>query len=82
MHNIKVNKFLDWAERTFWTFTGVLLVQFPVDSISNINLSLLHKLEIAAGSALFTTVKVLIAQHTGNSGMGDAIPGADVIESQ
>jgi hypothetical protein len=76
----RVNKTLDLVERVAWTFIQAELALGALDWISQgINLSLVHQLYVSLGAAVAATIKVLIAQRVGTSGMGDAIPG-QVIE--
>lgn len=78
---VKVNRLFDVCERTFWTFTNTFLGLLTVSSLDNgINLSTVHKLEGAAIAALYTIIKTTAAQRVGDSGMGDAIVGGDVLE--
>lgn len=77
---MRINKYLDLLDRVGWTaiqaFVGYLLANVALgDSIGW--KKVLIAAAIAAGIA---AGKVVVAQNTGNSGMGDAIPGASVIE--
>lgn len=73
---VKVNKFKDFVERLFWTLAefGVAL---PVANwIVGDPLSWWTPIFMGALAAL----KIAVAQHVGDHGSGDAIPGG-VIET-
>jgi ABC-type transporter Mla MlaB component len=72
---VKINKTRDWLERTFWTFIAAFLALVTAQSFTNIDLSLVHKLESAGLAALFTTLKTVAAQRANANDSGAAIPG-------
>lgn len=81
MTRVKVNKVLDFIDRVGWTFIQAEIALGALDWLSKgINLSFWHVLYGSLGSAAAATIKVLIAQRMGKSGLGDAVPAKSVIE--
>lgn len=79
---MRISKWLDLLDRVGWTalqaFSGYLLANVALgDSIGW--KKVLIAAAIAAGIA---AGKVVVAQNTGNSGLGDAVPGASVVKNQ
>lgn len=75
----KVNKWLDLLDRAGWTAiqsaAGATLAALALDDVTWET-----ALVMVGGSTLAAVCKVVLAQRSGDSGMGDAIPGASVIE--
>lgn len=79
----KVNKPLDFVERVAWTFFQAEIGLGAIDWLSKgINLSFVHEVYVSLGAAAAATIKVLLAQRLGKSGLGDAVPGASVLEQK
>ena len=73
---MRINKIKDFVERVGWTFLQVEIGLGLLDWVnSGINLSFVHTVYTSLGAAAVATVKVLLAQHAGTRGSGDAIPG-------
>jgi hypothetical protein len=72
----RVNKYVDLFDRTLWTF----LITTPASLVVLGFNDWPQALAIGLVSALGTSGKVGIAQRTGNSGMGDGIPGMTAVE--
>jgi hypothetical protein len=77
MEDARINKWVDFLDRTAWTFiqtTGASLVVLGFDG---------WKEALAAGvlAAAGAGGKTVVAQRVGNSGVGDAVPGASVVKT-
>lgn len=73
---MKVNRWVDLLDRTGWTFIQAFLGFWIVTNFS-MDWDLLKGALIAAAIA---AVKATIGQHTGDSPIGDVVPGASVVE--
>ena len=70
-----VNKTRDFIERVGWTFVQAEIGLGLLDWLSGgINLSFVHTVYASLGAAAAATIKVLLAQRSGD-GAGDALPG-------
>lgn len=69
----EVDKVKDWADRALGAFLTSWLSLVTVAPVAGINVSTLHALEAAAGTALFATVKTLVGQRYGD-GTGSMFP--------
>ena len=76
----RVNKYIDLLDRTLWTFLVTLPSVLIVDGVWDLEMPWTAKLATALLSALGTASKTTVAQNTGTSGMGDAIPGKAAVE--
>lgn len=75
-HDARFNKWIDFLDRTIWTFVMSFcasLVGLGFDDWK-------EAVGIALLAALGTGAKVGVAQNVGDSGLGDAVPGASVIK--
>lgn len=76
----RVNKWIDVLDRGAWTFVqtflGTMLGSAVVLDEVNWGVTLSASVFAAAGSI----VKTMAAQRVGDSGLGDAVPGATVLE--
>lgn len=73
---MQVNKVKDFVERVGWTLIQAYIALGLLDWLaSGFNLDFLHQVYASLGAALAATIKVLIGQRLGNTGMGDVIPG-------
>lgn len=78
---MKVNRWLDLLDRAGWTAiqaaAGAALAAMLTDGIT------WHAALVSVGTAAGVAVcKVVLAQRTGDSDLGDALPGKSVIEPQ
>ena len=78
--NERLNKYVDLADRTIWTFIQAFLAFIAVDAFWSDDLSWGAKLGGAAIAALIAAAKTVVAQRTGNDELGDLVPGQDVIQ--
>lgn len=72
----RINKWLDFVDRTAWTFIVAFAGAIIVSGFDGWK----EALGIAGLAALGTGAKVGVAQNVGDSGLGDAIPGRSVVE--
>lgn len=76
----RVNKYIDLLDRTLWTFLVTLPSVLIVDGIWDLEAPWTSKLATALLAAFGTSIKATVAQRTGESGMGDGIPGKAAVE--
>lgn len=74
--NVKVNKWVDLADRAGWTFIQSAAASFVVlgwDGWQDV-------LKVAIGAAIVSIGKTSVAQRVGDSPVGDMVPGASAVE--
>jgi hypothetical protein len=79
----RINKYVDLLDRLVWTFIQCFLGYTLVDALSDsVNGDWKATLSVAGVAALIAAGKTVVAQNIGDSGLGDAIPGASVVETE
>lgn len=78
MADVRVNRWLDFADRVGWT--AVQAAGAAVITVLATDADWQEGLLFVGVAVLLAIAKVAVAQHTGNSGLGDAVPGQTVIE--
>jgi hypothetical protein len=77
---MRINKWLDLLDRAGWTAVEVAAGSFLV-ALTTDAVDWQHALATTAVATGVAVCKVVIAQNAvGQDGLGDAIPGAEVIE--
>lgn len=77
MSDPRINKWVDFVDRVAWTFIMSFAGTIVVLGLDD----WMQALSVAVVAALGAAVKTGAAQRIGNSGIGDAVPGASVIKN-
>ena len=73
---VKVNRWVDLLDRTAWTFIQAFAATLIVLGLDDWKKSL----GTAAIAGALAAVKTVGAQNVGDSPLGDAVPGASVVQ--
>lgn len=73
---VEINRIADFCERVAWTFVEAFLGLITIDAFSSLNASWWQTIAAAGMASFYTTAKVLVAQHKGQTPTGDLSPVA------
>lgn len=73
---MKINKWVDFIDRVGWTFIQTLAATWIVMG-ADFDWDVLKAALLAAA---ISAAKTVVGQNTGNSTVGDVVPGASVVE--
>ena len=79
MTSVRVNKWLDFIDRVGWTAIYAIAAAL-VTVLTSDGIGWEEGLKFLGVSVALAVCKVTVAQRTGNSDLGDAVPGKSVIE--
>lgn len=78
MKLVSINRWVDLVDRVLWTFVQAFAAALIVLGFNNWK----DSLGAAAIAGALAACKVVVAQNVGDSKLGDAVPGANVVETE
>jgi hypothetical protein len=77
---MRINKLLDFIDRVGWTAIQAA-AGAVITELTSPGITWLIGAKFVGITAAIAVCKVLIAQNTGKSGLGDGLPGASVVNT-